>query len=89
MPLKTFYLANRSTAKNSAEGIEKAADACRLTWRGAAGVIYQAQYSTNLSYGPWGNVGSPVPGTGQSVSVNDPQAGNSAPQRFYRLVLTP
>jgi hypothetical protein len=71
------------------QSIQKSADNCALSWHAGAGVRYQVQYTAELAKGPWVNLGSPVPGAGQSLSVTDPDAGAGAAQKFYHLVLVP
>jgi len=58
-----------------------------LTWSTEAGGTYQLQYNSDLNSTNWTNLGSPVTATGASFSTTDPLT--NAPQRFYRLVLSP
>jgi hypothetical protein len=69
------------------QAIQKSGGNCTLSWHAANGVRYQVQYTTDLRQGPWLNLGSPAMGTGQSLSVTDPNAGDATPQRFYRVVI--
>jgi len=53
-----------------------------LTFPTLQGQLYQVEYKTNLTDAVWTPVGSPIPGTGSSVSVtNNPGAA----QGFYML----
>jgi uncharacterized repeat protein (TIGR03803 family) len=58
-----------------------------LNWSTEAGGTYQLQYNSDLSSTNWTNLGSPVTATGATLSTTD--SLNNAPQRFYRLVLSP
>jgi len=49
--------------------------------------MYQLQYSSDLSSSNWTNLGSAVTATGATFSTTD--SITNAPQRFYRLVLSP
>jgi hypothetical protein len=52
-----------------------------LSWRSQGATSYQVQYADS-PMGPWQNLGSPISGTGQTVTQSDPLA----PQRFYRVL---
>jgi hypothetical protein len=58
-----------------------------LTWSTEAGGTYQLQWSADLSSSNWTNLRGPVPAAGATLSVTD--SVTNAPQRFYRLVLSP
>jgi uncharacterized repeat protein (TIGR03803 family) len=58
-----------------------------LTWSTEAGGTYQLQYNSGLSSGNWSNLGSAITSTGATLSTTD--SLTNAPQRFYRLVLSP
>jgi hypothetical protein len=60
-----------------------------LSWNTATGLNYQVQYTTDLSQSAWANLGSPVLGTGSTLSISDTNATAASPRRFYRLILTP
>ncbi len=60
-----------------------------LTWATAAGVVYQVQYKTNLLQANWINLGKLLVATNTSLTVSDPNALNSSPRRFYRLMVLP
>jgi endoglucanase len=51
-----------------------------------AGFVYQPQLLSNLNSGSWLNVGSPITGNGQTVTVNMSVASGS--QGFYRVQVT-
>lgn len=50
------------------------------------GESYQLQYKNGLSDAQWTSLGSPIPGTGNSITLTD--SATAQPQRFYRLVVT-
>jgi uncharacterized repeat protein (TIGR03803 family) len=58
-----------------------------LTWSTEAGGTYQLQYNSDLSSSNWTNLGIPFTATGANLSTTD--SVTNAPQRFYRLVLSP
>jgi uncharacterized repeat protein (TIGR03803 family) len=58
-----------------------------LTWSTEAGGTYQLQYNSDLSSSNWINLGSPFAAIGATLSTTD--SVTKAPQRFYRLVLSP
>jgi hypothetical protein len=58
-----------------------------LNWTAMVGPNYQLQYTTNLTQGPWLNLGSPLVGTNGAVTASDPSPTD--PQRFYRLQMLP
>jgi len=58
-----------------------------LTWSTVAGEMYQLQYTSDLSSTNWAKLGSAITATGATLSTND--IVTNAPQRFYRLVLSP
>jgi uncharacterized repeat protein (TIGR03803 family) len=55
-----------------------------LTWTSEPGGSYQVQYSTDLTSGPWINLGEPLNATGPMLSAAD--SITNATARFYRLV---
>lgn len=63
---------------------QDASHAIQLSWTAYQGASYQPQYRTNLSTGSWINLGSPVAGTGSTVSITN--APGAAP-RYYRVVV--
>jgi uncharacterized repeat protein (TIGR03803 family) len=58
-----------------------------LTWSTEAGGMYQLQYNSGLGSSGWNNLGSPIPATGATLSVNETVA--NGPPRFYRVELLP
>jgi len=58
-----------------------------LTWSTEAGGTYQLQYKSDLSSSNWINLNSPFTATAATLSTAD--SVTNAPQRFYRLVLSP
>jgi hypothetical protein len=56
-----------------------------LNWPGVAGQQYQLEYKTNLTDSAWTPLGSPVTGTGGTLTLTN-NFGNS-PQRFFHLRL--
>jgi uncharacterized repeat protein (TIGR03803 family) len=58
-----------------------------LAWSTEAGGTYQLQYTSDLTSTNWINLNNPVTATGATLSTTD--SLTNAPQRFYRLVLSP
>lgn len=58
----------------------------KVQWQSVAGKTYTVQYSTNLI--AWNNLGNPVSGNGNALSVFDNNPIGPTGRRFYRLVLT-
>jgi uncharacterized repeat protein (TIGR03803 family) len=58
-----------------------------LTFSTEAGGVYQLQYNSDLSSTNWTNFGSPIPSTASTLTATD--SLTNAPQRFYRLILSP
>jgi hypothetical protein len=58
-----------------------------ITWSKEAGARYQLQYTSDLSSSNWTSLGSSVTATGATLSTTD--SLTNAPQRFYRLALSP
>jgi hypothetical protein len=56
-----------------------------LNWSGAAGQTYQLEYKNNLTDPAWTPLGSPVTGTGETLTITN-NFGASL-QRFFRLRL--
>ena len=67
----------------------KTATAFDLIWDTTPGLVYQVQYTTNLLQSHWINLGKPLITTNDTLSTSDTNAVDAAPQRFYRLMLTP
>jgi hypothetical protein len=64
-------------------GIQISGTSLLLAWPTAEGQNYQLEVKTNLSDAVWTPLGSPVPGTGGTVTLTN-GIGNS-PQLFFRL----
>jgi len=58
-----------------------------LTWSTEAGATYQLQYNSELNSTNWINLNSPITATGASLTTTD--SVTNAPQRFYRLAISP
>jgi len=67
----------------------KTANNFNLSWGTMAGLIYQAQYATNLAQANWINIGKPLVATNGNLTVSDTNALSSSPQRFYRIMVLP
>jgi hypothetical protein len=65
-----------------------AAGSFELEFGTTPGLVYQVQYTTNLTRGAWVNLGGSVTATTTTLSISDSAAGSS-PQRYYRLAVTP
>jgi len=57
-----------------------------FTFNSLPGQSYQLEYKNNLDDPPWIPIGSPVAGTGGTITLADSMT--TQPQRFYRLVVT-
>ncbi|HEY5041381.1 MAG TPA: protease pro-enzyme activation domain-containing protein [Verrucomicrobiae bacterium] len=60
-----------------------------LAWDAVSGLVYQVQYTTNLVQANWVNLGKPLIANTATLTISDTNAVSSAPQRFYRLVVSP
>ncbi len=58
-----------------------------FSWSAFPSVSYQLQSTTNISPASWANVGSPILATNNVVNVSEPVG--TAPERFYRVVMSP
>jgi sugar lactone lactonase YvrE len=58
-----------------------------LTWTAAVGQLLQVQYTTDLDPANWTDLGDQFVCTNSTITV--PDSVSAAPQRFYRLVVTP
>jgi hypothetical protein len=56
-----------------------------ILWSSVPGKTYQVQFKNDLSATNWTNLGAPFKASGSTPSVPDP-AGNTVPQRFYRVM---
>ncbi|HZL43807.1 MAG TPA: protease pro-enzyme activation domain-containing protein [Verrucomicrobiae bacterium] len=70
-------------------GCERAGDSVQLSWITAAGLVYQAQYKTNLLQPDWINLGSSFVATSNSTVFQDSHTFLSSPRKFYRLIVSP
>lgn len=59
-----------------------------FTWSATMGLVYQAQYKTNLNSTNWINLGGAVNATNSTITASDVIAPTPA-QRFYRIQLLP
>jgi subtilase family serine protease len=69
------------------QGVTKAGGSIQFSWNSLSGILYQLQYSTNLSKGNWTNLGSGITANGSSSSTSTTIGPD--PQRFFRLQLLP
>ncbi|MGD0745096.1 MAG: MBG domain-containing protein, partial [Verrucomicrobiota bacterium] len=67
-------------------GISASKNHFTLAWPTIAGQTYQVEYKDNLGDPAWTPLASPIPGTGNPLTVNDDN--NGASHRFYRLKIT-
>jgi uncharacterized repeat protein (TIGR03803 family) len=77
----------RMTIVPEFQAVTLASSTLSLTWSTEAGGTYQLQYSSDLNSGNWTNLDNPVTATGATLDTTD--SVTNAPQRFYRLVLSP
>lgn len=61
--------------------------AVEIAWSSATNFAYQVQWTASLGSTNWFNLGSPVPGTGEIISLFDRAHGR--PRRFYRVLTLP
>jgi hypothetical protein len=59
----------------------------QFSWNSVSGLVYQLQYSTNLSKNNWTNLGSAINATNSSASTSTPIGPD--PQRFFRIQVLP
>jgi uncharacterized repeat protein (TIGR03803 family) len=64
-----------------------AGNAWNISWNGQTGQRYQLQWSTNLNFNGWLNLGSPL--SGQGPTINGMDGSPAEPQRFYRVMAVP
>ncbi len=62
---------------------------CTLAWPGLRGQTYQLEYRDDLSSGVWTELGPPMIGTGDVLSLSITNDFSSATQRFFRLAVLP
>jgi hypothetical protein len=58
-----------------------------FSWSAMSNLVYQVQYTTNLTPANWINLGGPITATDDTAGATDAPAGDS--QRFYRLIVLP
>jgi Viral BACON domain len=58
-----------------------------LSWNSISNLVYQLQFTTNLTSGSWLNLGSPITATGSTVTTTDPSPSDR--RRFYRVMVAP
>jgi hypothetical protein len=58
-----------------------------LTWSTETGGTYQLQYTSDLNSSNWISLNSPITATGATLLTTD--IVTNAPQRFYRLAISP
>jgi hypothetical protein len=68
-------------------GIEAANGGYTFSWATLPGLVYQVQFTTDLSGNVWNNLGNPITASGNTLSFSDVQPLND--QRFYRIILSP
>lgn len=69
------------------ERINQVAGLVTLTWSATTGLVFQLQYSSDLSSRNWSNLGSTI--TASNATVNGSDTNGTELQRFYRLLVTP
>jgi len=67
-------------------GIEAADGGYALSWTTLPGLVYQVQFTTDLSGNIWNNLGNPTTASGNTLSFSDVQPQDG--QRFYRVVIS-
>jgi hypothetical protein len=65
------------------ESITQTTGLVTLSWSATTGLVFQLQYSSDLSSSNWSNLGSTITATNDTASSSDTNAAE--PQRFYRL----
>ncbi|HZM03621.1 MAG TPA: protease pro-enzyme activation domain-containing protein [Candidatus Saccharimonadales bacterium] len=60
-----------------------------LTWPTVAGLVYQVQYTTDLTTTNWLNLGAAMTANTNSLTVTDTNINDPTSQRFYRLLEYP
>jgi hypothetical protein len=66
------------------QGVRQSNGVVSLSWSAVPGVLYQVQYTDDLTAASWNNLGSTVAATGNTLTATDTTP--SSPQRFYRVV---
>ena len=62
-------------------------DAIAFTWSTLSSLVYQVQYTTDLTQTNWTDLGTSILASNDTLSVSDPIGPD--PQRFYRVKITP
>jgi hypothetical protein len=76
---------NNASSGRPVVGVGQISGGFRLSFPTASGRNYQVQVRNELSASGWDNVGSVVPGNGQTKTYDDLTA---LPRRFYRVVVS-
>jgi hypothetical protein len=71
----------------SFQSISTVSNNFNLAWNAWSGLVYQIQYTTDLSGPSWQNLGQPITATNAVMSYSD--ALPPDPWRFYRIALLP
>ena len=71
------------------QSFELTGEDARLTVPTVTGHDYQLQRCELLGSGTWENIGSAIPGNGNPQLFTDPGGAAGAPQRFYRILVSP
>lgn len=66
--------------------VSEASGVITFTWSAVPGAKYQVQSATTLIPADWSSLGAPITATASTATASDTVA--SAPQRWYRVVLT-
>lgn len=67
-------------------GLGIAVSQVRLCWKTRTDKSYQVQYRSTLTTNNWVNLGSPIPGNGETQCITDEIV---SPQRFYQVLPSP
>ena len=67
------------------QSVTKTNSTVKFTWNALPGLMYQVQYSTNLTQGNWTNSGAIISATNSMATASD--AIGPDRQRFYRLIV--
>jgi subtilase family serine protease len=71
----------------SFQSISTVSNNFNLAWNAWSGLVYQIQYTTDLSAPVWQNLGRPITATNAVMSITDMLPPE--PWRFYRIALLP
>ena len=67
--------------------VSLAGDNVTLTWTAIPGTSYRVQHKSSLDQDSWSNLSGEIIADGESGTKSEPI--DSAPQRFYRIVVSP